>query len=135
LKEALCYPEPADSFDDEACRQALRDCKLPQFVEQLQESARWPQRLSGGEQQRLAFARAILARPDFLFLDESTSALDSPTATALYELLAERLPRTTVISVAHTTTLDQFHNRVLELHPGQPAVQSELAQPAASLSS
>jgi len=126
LKEALCYPSSSDKFEDGTCRQALIDCKLPQLATRLDESTRWSQRLSVGEQQRLAFARALLAKPDFLFLDEATSALDEDTETAMYELLRDRLPSTTIVSVAHHVALERFHNRSLMLQPGQHAQQSTL---------
>lgn len=126
LKEALCYPASAEKFDDGTCRQALIDCRLPQLATRLDESTRWSQRLSVGEQQRLAFARTLLAKPDFLFLDEATSALDEDTESAMYELLLDRLPNTTIVSVAHHVALERFHNRALILQPGQQAQQATL---------
>ena len=126
LKAALCYPAHQREFTDEACRKVLRECRLGQLAGSLGESARWAQRLSGGEQQRLAFARAILAKPDFLFLDEATSALDRATETALYELLAKRLPVTTVVSVAHSVNVEKFHDHVLDLRPGRGAATAPL---------
>ena len=114
LKVALAYPRSADAYSDELCRRVLVDCRLPKLAERLHERDRWSMRLSLGEQQRLAFARALLAQPDFLFLDESTSALDVDTERALYQLLIDRLPRrTALISVAHRTTLDDFHDHRL----------------------
>jgi putative ATP-binding cassette transporter len=117
LKEALTYPLAVDAVDDEQCRQVLIDCRLPQLADRLGESARWGQRLSPGEQQRLAFARALLYRPDVLFLDEASSALDNATEAVLYKLLLERLPQCTMVSVAHRTTLEAFHDHQLGLAP------------------
>jgi vitamin B12/bleomycin/antimicrobial peptide transport system ATP-binding/permease protein len=119
LKAALTYPAPADAHSDEACREALIACRLPQLAERLHEASRWAHRLSGGEQQRLAFARVLLVRPDVLFLDEATSALDNDIEAHLYRLLRERLPDTTVVSVAHRTSLEAFHEHRLELRHGQ----------------
>jgi putative ATP-binding cassette transporter len=86
-------------------------------VPRLGETARWGHQLSPGEQQRLAFAQALLYRPDILFMDEATSALDNDTEAHLMQLLIERLPRCTLVSVAHRTTLDAFHDGGLKL-PG-----------------
>jgi putative ATP-binding cassette transporter len=116
LKMALAYPSAVDHVDDASCIQALIDCKLPHLVDMLHESTRWGHRLSPGEQQRLAFARALLYRPDILFMDESSSALDNATEAHLYQLLIERLPDCTVVSVAHRTTLEAFHDNYLNLH-------------------
>lgn len=115
LKVALAYPQPADACSDDVCRQALIDARLPQLAGRLHERDRWSMRLSPGEQQRLAFARVLLAKPDFLFLDESTSALDLETERYLYRLLLDRLPDTALVSVAHRLTLDAFHDRRLVL--------------------
>jgi putative ATP-binding cassette transporter len=74
-------------------------------------------RLSGGEQQRLAVARALLAKPDWLFLDEATAALDEPSEAAIYRVLAERLPGSTVVSIGHRSTLLAMHKRHLSMQP------------------
>lgn len=119
LKEALAYPADADSIDRAALEAALVDCKLPHLADRLDESAPWSHRLSPGEQQRLAFARALLYRPDILFMDESSSALDNATEAHLYQLIVDRLPDCTVVSVAHRTTLEVFHDR--QMHVAAPA--------------
>jgi vitamin B12/bleomycin/antimicrobial peptide transport system ATP-binding/permease protein len=115
LKAAMSYPAPADTHSDAHCREMLVACQLPLLAERLHDTARWAHRLSGGEQQRLAFARALLAQPDVLFLDEATSALDSATEVLLYALVRERLPQTTVVSVAHRSSLEALHEHRLEL--------------------
>ena len=125
LKAALTYPLPPEAVDDETCTQMLIDCNLPQFAQRLHEEARWGHRLSPGEQQRLAFARALLYRPDILFLDEATSALDNATEAHMYQLLTERLPNCTLVSVAHRTTLEVYHDKQLNLMaPGNNRVSA-----------
>ena len=85
-----------------------------------------------GEQQRIAFARALVQRPDWLFLDEATSAVDEETEARLYSLLRERLPGTTVVSVGHRSTLRAFHARRLTVTPnGAGPARVEEAAPAA----
>jgi putative ATP-binding cassette transporter len=117
IKAALAYPQEADHFTDEQCRQSLSAVGLLEKVPSLTETDRWVHRLSGGEQQRLALARALLHRPDFLFLDEATSALDEPSEAALYETLVTELARSAIVSVAHRSALARFHDKVLELEP------------------
>jgi putative ATP-binding cassette transporter len=84
---------------------------LPQLVSRLEEEAHWNRMLSLGEQQRLGLARALLHAPQYLFLDEATASLDEASEAALYGLLAEKLPATTVVSIGHRNTLAAFHQR------------------------
>ena len=113
LKHALCYPALADDFDEETAREALQAVGLGQLAGDLAREENWAQLLSGGEQQRVAFARALLNRPDWLFLDEATASLPDETQAELYRLLAERLPGTTVVSIGHRDSLAEFHSRRL----------------------
>ena len=91
----------------------------------LNEAANWSLALSGGEQQRLGFARALIYRPDWLFLDEATAALDEPAERHMYELLRRRLPKTTVVSIAHRPAVVAFHDRQLRVDPAGRRVLSE----------
>jgi putative ATP-binding cassette transporter len=124
LREVLSYPEAPDHYTDEACREVLEACRLGHLVPRLEDPANWSLTLSGGEQQRLAFARALLYRPTWLFLDEASSALDEPTERRMYELLAERLPEATIISVAHRPSVAAMHDRQLAIDPSTRAVAS-----------
>ena len=124
LKAALCYPSEASAYSDEACRDVLAVCRLPELAERLGESAHWERSLSPGEQQRLAAARALLQQPDFLFLDEATSALDPENESIIYNALIERLPNAAIVSVAHRKTLEAFHEHTLFI---ERAVEREAA--------
>jgi putative ATP-binding cassette transporter len=95
--------------DDDAVRRALEDCQLGPLTTRLDEAQNWAQTLSPGEQQRVAFARTLLQRPDWLFLDEATAALDEKTEAHLYQLIQDRLPQTTIISIGHRPALARFH--------------------------
>lgn len=99
----------AEGVDDTNLTAALGDVGLPELAARLDEDNHWALQLSPGEQQRIAIARALLQKPDWLFLDEATSAMDEPTEARLYRLMRDRLPRTTVFSVGHRTTLRPFH--------------------------
>jgi vitamin B12/bleomycin/antimicrobial peptide transport system ATP-binding/permease protein len=115
LRDAVSYPAKPGTFDDEATRAALRDCRLEGFVDRLDEIANWSMTMSVGEQQRLAVARALLHRPEWLFLDEATSALDEKLEQELYGLLRARLPESTLISIAHRRAVAGYHTRRLEV--------------------
>jgi putative ATP-binding cassette transporter len=99
------------------------------LTQRLDEEAHWNRMLSLGEQQRLGIARAILQKPDFLFLDEATASLDEPSEAKLYRLLQERLPDAAIISIGHRSTLEAFHQRRLKLEPqdGQHQVREAAA--------
>jgi vitamin B12/bleomycin/antimicrobial peptide transport system ATP-binding/permease protein len=115
LKHAVCYPsKDEEKITDEEAREAVRSVGLGRFENDLSREENWAQILSGGEQQRVAFARALLNKPDWLFLDEATSSLPDDTQRELYDLLRARLPQTTIVSIGHRESLAQFHARRLE---------------------
>src|ERR1700704_1939271 len=115
LRRAATYPEPADSKDSEEVADALKRVGLKHLVDRLEEEAPWDQTLSGGEKQRLAFARILLHRPDIVVLDEATSALDPESQDKLMELLTTDLDATTIVSVGHRPELEAFHSRKIVL--------------------
>jgi putative ATP-binding cassette transporter len=132
LREVVSYPTPPAGVADGALREALQVVGLPELAARLDETAHWAQALSPGEQQRIAFARALVQKPDWLFLDEATSAVDEETEARLYSLLRERLSGTTVVSVGHRSTLRAFHARRLTVTPnGTGPARIEEAAPAA----
>jgi vitamin B12/bleomycin/antimicrobial peptide transport system ATP-binding/permease protein len=92
---------------------------LGHFLERLDEDTRWEGILSGGEKQRLAFARVLIQRPDIVVMDEATAALDPASQEQLMQLVLQQLPEATVVSVGHRPELEAFHNRklMLEHHP------------------
>ncbi len=120
FKAAMCYPMMPDQFDDATCQRALDTCGLGNRITSLYASDNWQQLLSGGEQQRVAFARVLLQRPDFVFLDEATSALDPATEASLYQALIAALPDSAIISVAHRAAVADYHDDVIELTPSVP---------------
>ena len=115
LADALVYPRSAAELLRDNLAEALRTVGLPELVDRLEEEANWAQRLSIGEQQRLAFARVLLARPEIVFLDEATSALDEAAEVSLYRLLREAPWKPTIVSVGHHGTLRRFHDAVVDL--------------------
>ena len=119
LRHTLTYPLAADAYPDEAVRAALADAGLGALTPELDEGENWAMRLSGGEQQRLAIARSLLLKPDWLFLDEATASLDPEAEGELYRLLRERLPGTTLVSIAHRESVARYHDAKLVL--GRPA--------------
>jgi putative ATP-binding cassette transporter len=117
LRGAVTYPGMERTYDDTAIAEALRTARLPHLADRLDEERFWAQVLSLGEQQRLAIARALLAKPDWLLLDEATAALDEPTEDAIYRMLKEKLPDTTIVSIGHRSTLQAFHDRRIDMRP------------------
>jgi putative ATP-binding cassette transporter len=115
LSTAITYPAQPGAFPAQALARALDAVGLPALAPRLNEEAHWNRILSLGEQQRLAIARAILQKPDFLFLDEATASLDEASEAALYEMLRKELAGTTVISIGHRSTLTAFHDRTIAL--------------------
>jgi putative ATP-binding cassette transporter len=115
LRRAVAYPQSPNDADDAAVRQTVEDVGLGHLLDRLDEDTTWEHVLSGGEKQRLAFARALLQRPHTIVMDEATAALDPPSQEQLMRLLLERLPDATVISVGHRPELEAFHTRKLVL--------------------
>jgi putative ATP-binding cassette transporter len=118
LRDVVSYPMPAGGIDDAALREALGAVGLTDLVGRLDEATSWALQLSPGEQQRIAFARVLIQKPDWLFLDEATSAVDEATEAGLYRLVHERLAKTTVFSIGHRATLRSFHARLFVVQPG-----------------
>jgi vitamin B12/bleomycin/antimicrobial peptide transport system ATP-binding/permease protein len=115
LRRAATYPQSPEEVDDALLRATLEEVGLGQFDERLDEEARWESILSGGEKQRLAFARVLMQRPGIVVMDEATAALDPSSQAQLMTLLLERLPDATVVSVGHRAELEAFHSRKLVL--------------------
>ncbi|OCK62230.1 ABC transporter ATP-binding protein/permease [Bradyrhizobium sp. LMTR 3] len=111
LRAAVEYPAKEGAFAPAQISQTLELVGLPKLASQLDEHGHWNRTLSLGEQQRLGLARALLHVPQYLFLDEATASLDEPSEAALYRLLDAKLPATTIISIGHRSTLDDFHDR------------------------
>jgi putative ATP-binding cassette transporter len=117
LRAAVTYPAVPGTYSDDEIREALADVHLGSLINELDCEEVWSQRLSSGEQQRIALARALLMRPHWLFLDESTSAVDEKLEAELYATLARRLRKTTIMSIGHRSAVVRLHQRRLEMSP------------------
>lgn len=120
LRRAATYPLSPGDTSDSVVRETMESAGLGYLVEHLDEEAPWNRTLSSGECQRLAFVRLMLHQPDIVVMDEATSALDPPSQEHLMTLVAERLPKTSIVSIAHRPELEAFHHRklVFERRPG-----------------
>ena len=115
LRDVIVYPSRVGGFSDESVSDALTTVGLQHLIVRLDEQQNWSMQLSPGEQQRVAFARAILQQPAWLFLDEATSSLDEAAEQQLYGMLRTKLQQATIISIGHRPSLQDFHARTLEL--------------------
>jgi putative ATP-binding cassette transporter len=120
LCRAATYPLDPESVKAEDVRDALESVGLGHFKDRIDEEGPWEQTLSGGEKQRLAFARLLIHKPDLIVMDEATSALDPASQDQLMQLVVEKIPSATIISVGHRPELEAYHERklVLEHRPG-----------------
>ncbi|HLH91208.1 MAG TPA: ABC transporter ATP-binding protein/permease [Xanthobacteraceae bacterium] len=117
LRAAVTYPSVPGTYTDEQIRDALHAAHLGPLAAELDHEEVWSQRLSSGEQQRIALARAVLRQPDWLFLDEATSAVDEKLEAELYAMLAQRLPNTTIVSIGHRSAVVGLHKRHIAMTP------------------
>jgi putative ATP-binding cassette transporter len=133
LRHAVAYPASVNDYGNDAVREALTEAGLGHMAARLDEEDNWSMRLSGGEQQRLALARALLAKPDWLFMDEAMASLDPEAEVTLYDAIRRHLPNTTVVSIEHRPAASGFHARhlVLEREPGSPGRIVETVKQAA----
>jgi putative ATP-binding cassette transporter len=122
LRHVVAYPYPPEAYTKQEVADAMAAVGLEALVPRLDQDELWAQQLSGGEQQRVALARALLAKPDWLFLDEATASLDPEAEQELYRVLREKLPHTTLVSIAHRTSVAAFHDRHLELRRAEGKV-------------
>jgi putative ATP-binding cassette transporter len=127
LRRAVIYPRQVEEVPTQEVKDALKSVGLPQLVERVDEDAPWDQTLSGGEKQRIAFARLLIHRPHIIVMDEATSALDKQSQKNLMNLVHEKLPETTIVSVGHREELEAFHDRkiVLEYNEGGARIISD----------
>jgi putative ATP-binding cassette transporter len=134
LRAALAYPAAPKKFADAAMAAALERCQLAHLIPRLEEEDRWDRVLSLGEQQRLAFARLLLHRPRWVFLDEATAALDEENQDQMMRLFREELAESALVSIGHRPGLDVYHDRTLHLlrapDGARLEVRRRVAQPA-----
>lgn len=115
LAEAILFPDKTHPELEQHLEKVLRDCRLENFIPRIKETAFWSEQMSPGEQQRVGFARVLLHKPDWVFLDESTSMLDLGNEEYLYKLLKQQLPNCSVVSVGHRPSLDTYHEHVIDI--------------------
>jgi putative ATP-binding cassette transporter len=128
LRRAATYPDAAESRDIKDISEAFKRVGLEHLIPRIGDEAPWDQTLSGGEKQRLAFARIFLHNPDIIVLDEATAALDPESQDKLMELLSMQPEETALVSVGHRPELEAFHNRkiILERRKGGAKLVSDI---------
>ena len=134
LREALLYPKAPEGVTDEQLQETLHKVGLDHLKERLDERERWDHILSGGEQQRVAFARTLVHKPEWIFMDEATSALDEAGQEYVMKLLIDELPETSIVSIGHRPGLEAFHTRELTLVPGEQGARLRAPEVAAKRS-
>ena len=125
LRDAMHYPAAPEGITDDVLKDMLHKVGLDHLKDRLDETERWDLILSGGEQQRVAFARTLVHKPDWIFMDEATSALDETGQENVMKLLIEELPETSVVSIGHRPGLELFHTRELTLVQGEEGAKLE----------
>ena len=115
LRSTLAYPHRSLDVSDQSIQEILKRCGLEHLFTDLDKAEQWSSKLSGGEQQRLAFARVLLKPPQILIMDEPTSALDELSQERMMTSMVELMPDTTVIHAGHRPGIEQFHNREIRL--------------------
>lgn len=127
LRNALAYPETGDDLSDHDMKESLIRCGLRHLAGDLERTERWDKVLSGGEQQRFAFARLVLHRPEVIILDEATSALDEDSQANVMSLFLGELSYATMLSVSHRPEIEHYHDRVIDLtrRPGGAHVSED----------
>jgi putative ATP-binding cassette transporter len=133
LRRAVIYPKAKEEVDGKEVVEALKAVGLEAHIERVDEEGPWDQTLSGGEKQRVAFARLLIHKPHVIVMDEATAALDKDSQAELMQLIQKKLPETTIISVAHRPELEAFHDRkiTLEHKPGGARIVQDVELPAA----
>lgn len=120
LEEAVLFPDHHKPELRSRVVAVMEQTNLGHLVKRLDEVMPWAEQLSPGEQQRIAFARVLLHRPDWVFLDESTSSMDVTNEAMMYDLLTKHLPGCSIISVGHRPTLSAFHDKVINMVAYRP---------------
>ena len=125
LREVLQYPHAGQARPQEALEAALLRCGLKRLIPRLDDTDRWEKILSGGEQQRIAFARLLISRPDIVIMDEATSALDVDSQDSMMDMFRDELKDVMLISVGHRPELAEYHDRTMTLQRGESRVDLE----------
>jgi len=126
LRAAIMYPYAATPCQDRRLVRLMSEVGLSALAPRLDEEANWQQRLSLGEQQRLTMVRAMLFAPDWLFLDEATASLDEAAEALVYARLRQELPRASIVSIGHRSTLRPLHDRIIEIRREEAAGPARL---------